>query len=106
MFDVNIGAVTIVKVIFPLLELVEQRIATEAENTQGALISDGLSCNDMHFVAIILSYCSIVQVREEDKIHSKFQPRLALLAISSTGQVFLTDNEKQTSEGESNHLQL
>ncbi len=57
----NICHVTIVKVIFALVELVEQRIATEVQHTQGALFFDGWSCNDMHFVAVIdklLFYCS------------------------------------------------
>ncbi len=47
-FEVNIGHVTIVKVIFAFVELVEQRIATEVQHTQGALLFDGWSCNDMH----------------------------------------------------------
>ncbi len=49
---------------------------------------------------MILSYSSIVHGGEGDKIHSKSEPRLGLIAVSPMGQVFLTDNEKNTSDGE------
>ncbi len=57
-FEVNICHVTIVKVIFALVELLEQRIAAEVQHTKGALLFDRWSCNDMHFVAVMISYCS------------------------------------------------
>ncbi len=97
-FEVNIGHVTIVKVIFVLVELVEQRIATEVQHTQGALLFDGWSCNDTHFVAVMISYCSTVHIREGDNINSNSEPRLALLALSPMAKV--TANTNQTNEGE------
>ncbi len=93
-FEVNIGHVTIFKVIFALVELVERRIATELQHTQGALLFDWWSCNDMQFVAVMISYLSTVHIREGDNINSNSEPRLALLALSHMAEV--TANTNQT----------
>ncbi len=94
-FEVNIGHVTNVKVIFALVGLVEQRIATEVQHTQGALLFDVSPCNDMHFVAVMISYYSTFRIREGDKLNSKSQPRLALLALYPMAQVSFRANTNQ-----------
>ncbi len=50
----------------------------------------------------MIIYCSSVHIREGDKINSKSDSRLALLALalSPVAQVSLTANTNQTNEGE------
>ncbi len=88
------------KFTFALVELVEQRIATIGQHTQGTLLFDGWSCNDMQFAFVMITYCSSVHIREGDNINSKSRPRPALLALSPMEQV------SRTAITRSNHLQF
>ncbi len=54
--------------------------------------------NDMHFVAVMISYCSTVHIREGENIISNSEPRLALLALSPMAEV--TANTNKTNKGE------
>ena len=49
---------TISETIFKLVELVENRIALELEETRGAVLYDGWTVNSMHYVALVASYCT------------------------------------------------
>ncbi len=54
-FEVNYGAVSIAKVIFALADFVEQRIANEVEDTQGAILFDGWYFHHILSVALMVS---------------------------------------------------
>ncbi len=83
------------------MELVEQHVTKKMKSTAGAVLFDGWSCNDTHYVAVLGSYCISMMVRENATTSAKQVPRLALLALSRlallalspTGQVAAPDDE-------------
>lgn len=86
-FKVPIGAKTIVSVIFKLVALVEQCIGDEMEGSRGALMYDGWSCADTHYIAAVASYNTSVPTRVDGKSEYTTIPRLVLLALSPLGKV-------------------
>ncbi len=61
-------------------------------NTKGAIIYDGWSRNDLHLTAIIASYCTKCEIKENCTSKTISIPRLILLAISPMSQV--SDEDK------------
>eukprot|EP00171_Calliarthron_tuberculosum_P001364 IDg1364t1 len=83
--DSTVTRKTLIAVIYNLVELVEKRIAFEMKDTVGAVLHDGWSCNDTHFVGVIASYCAPCTTQESLQTHTVMVPRLALLAIAPMG---------------------
>jgi len=81
-FKEHIGHHTLQAVIFKLVELVESRIAKEIENTKGAVMYDGWTSNNTHFIGVFLSYCSKISVRINGKDEFKHIPRITLIGVS------------------------
>ncbi len=71
-----------VQVIFHLVEFIKNRIAAELQGTRGALIYEGCSCNDLHYVAVIASYCVEVKIQEGSISHRENEQRLVLISLS------------------------
>lgn len=73
-------------IIFTLVELAEVKIEVEIRDKKGAVLYDGRSNNCMHFTAIIPSYYTSYEVRENNTTNSYSVPHLKLLAMSLMGQ--------------------
>ena len=48
---------TLTEVMFQLVELVEERIAAEMNESNGALLFDGWSSGGVHYTGVHVSYC-------------------------------------------------
>ncbi len=73
-----------------------EKIESELDGTKGAVMFDGWSCNDAHYIAIIASYCTM---STQYLSHTSGIPRLTLLAFALMGKVE-NDNENETAGNE------
>lgn len=73
---------TMTRVILKQVELVEHLMSSGMRDTRCAIICDGWSANNMHFTAIIASYCSTAKCRKGFLSRTVSTPSLSLLIIS------------------------
>lgn len=97
-YPVPISYATTVSVLRELVKLVENRIASEMKQTKGALLFDGWSSGDVHYVAGIASYCATVAG------DNTIQPLQAVLSVSPMGKCRGTEDPKSTIEEEANRF--
>ncbi len=57
-YNVPVSIERFTSILFPLVELLAEKVKIEMLNTKSAIIYDGWSRNDMHFTAFIASYCT------------------------------------------------
>lgn len=89
----KIGRKTLVDVIFALVSLVEKAIGIELSSTQGALLFDGWSINDTHYIAALGSYCSSESLIVNGKQRIVLEHRLTLLGLSPMSK-YLDEEDK------------
>ena len=92
-YSVSMSIERFTNIIFALVELVEKKIGNEMQDTKGAILFDGWSTNDMHFTAIIASYCTSSEIMESNTSKTISVHRLSLLAISPMGQLRNKDED-------------
>ncbi len=84
-------------IIFELVLSVEKRMQDEMQDCRGAFLYDSRACNNMHFTAIIASYCTTTnaQIRNNHLVDSV--PKRTLLDLSPMGT---TDGDTSESNNE------
>ena len=92
-YDIPIRVDKITHVIYKIVELVEEEIKKEMQELSGAILYDGWSCNNMHFTALVVLYCSTTKVHDKNGCHQYSTPRLTLIAISPMGKLQNCDDE-------------
>jgi len=97
-FKVHINIRTLDAVIFQLVELVEELISKEIKNTRGALMYDGWTSNNTHFIGVFLSYCLQVPIRIDGKEKYKHIPQITLIGVSPLAKIDEDDDDGLSQE--------
>ena len=78
---------------FQLVILVKRKISMERKKVRGALLFDGWSYSDVHYIAAIASYITCIRTRNENKTIEKHVQRMNLVAISPIGKLSTLDGD-------------
>ena len=102
-FKELISKKTFKDVMFSLVELVEGAIAAELATTKcGALVHDGWTCNNTHFIGLFASYCRPIKVKEKTEFVMEWKPEITLLACSPMANIEENhDGDTRTEDEES-----
>ena len=66
-YDTKISPQILIDTIFKVMELVEEKIQEEISGTKGSILFDGWTCNDIHYVCVLLTYMNKFNVIEDEK---------------------------------------
>lgn len=95
--NIDVSKNTLVKVIFYLVQLVEERITPDIWGTKGAVIFDGYYNSGMSYVAVFASYSNRRLARKNFVLCVEFIPLLSILSISPMSQRSFDDVSEEES---------
>jgi len=67
--------------------LVEAKISKEIENTKGAILYDGWTSNNTHFVGVFLSSFRNIPIRVNGRNDYKNVPQITLVGVSPLAKI-------------------
>ena len=93
-FDIKLSRKVLVDITFQLHVLIESKICDEIESTKGAILFNGLTINDKHYVSVILSYMRAVWTT----VHGRRSPELfqscSIVSPSHNSDIFELSSEQ------------